>query len=72
MILMRLREAVAVLALAFDSHDVEDVQRVVTDLELLRQPAAFRRKAIVHELLHFKYPNHGRMFRAMERMYTRN
>jgi predicted metal-dependent hydrolase len=39
------------------------------DINLLRQPAAFRRKAIVHELLHFKYPNHGRMFRAMERMY---
>jgi predicted metal-dependent hydrolase len=39
------------------------------DIELLRQPAAFRRKAIVHELLHFKYTNHGRMFRVMERIY---
>jgi hypothetical protein len=39
------------------------------DTDLLRQPAAFRRQAIVHELLHLKYPNHGVMFRAMERMY---
>ena len=39
------------------------------DVGLLRQPAVFRRKAIVHELLHFRYPNHGRVFRAMERMY---
>jgi len=39
------------------------------DVELLRQPASARRKAIVHELLHLKYPNHGRMFHAMERMY---
>jgi predicted metal-dependent hydrolase len=39
------------------------------DTDLLRQPAEFRRKAIVHELLHLKYPNHGRMFRALERVY---
>jgi len=39
------------------------------DSGLLRQPAEFRRKAIVHELLHLKYPNHGKMFSAMERAY---
>lgn len=39
------------------------------DTDLLRQPAEFRRKAIVHELLHLKYPNHGKMFRALERAY---
>jgi len=39
------------------------------DIELLRQSASVRRKAIFHELLHLKYPNHGRMFHAMERMY---
>jgi predicted metal-dependent hydrolase len=39
------------------------------DTDLLRQPAEFRRSAIVHELLHLKYPNHGKLFRAMERTY---
>ena len=39
------------------------------DTALLRQPADFRRKAIVHELLHLKVPNHGPMFRALERAY---
>jgi hypothetical protein len=39
------------------------------DTDLLRQPAEFRRQAIVHELLHLKYPNHGKMFRAMEGAY---
>lgn len=39
------------------------------DSQLLRQPAEFRRKAIVHELLHLKYPNHGKVFRALEKTY---
>ena len=39
------------------------------DTDLLRQPAEFRRQAIVHELLHLKYPNHGKLFQAMERAY---
>lgn len=39
------------------------------DTDLLRQPADFRRKAIVHELLHLKIPNHGKLFRALERAY---
>ncbi len=39
------------------------------DLDLLRQPANFRRKVIVHELLHLKVPNHGKLFKAMEAMY---
>lgn len=39
------------------------------DIALLQQPADFRRKAIVHELLHLKYPNHGKLFRALEKMY---
>ena len=33
--------------------------------DLLGQSAEFRREAIVHELLHFKVPNHGRLFRAL-------
>ncbi len=39
------------------------------NVELLSQPAEFRRKAIVHELLHLKVPNHGKLFRSLERTY---
>lgn len=39
------------------------------DTDLLAKPAAFRRKTIVHELLHLKYPTHNKMFKAMERAY---
>lgn len=39
------------------------------DTALLHQPASFRRKVIVHELLHLRYPNHGPLFRALEKMY---
>ncbi|HLE72853.1 MAG TPA: M48 family metallopeptidase [Anaerolineales bacterium] len=39
------------------------------DTDLLRQPAEFRRKAIVHELLHLKVPNHGKLFRSLENTY---
>jgi len=37
--------------------------------ELLGQPAAFRAEAIVHELLHLKLPNHGKLFTALLRTY---
>ncbi len=37
--------------------------------DLLRQPARFRAEAIVHELLHLKVPNHGKLFRALLRSY---
>ncbi len=43
--------------------------RLTFDTELLRQPAAFRSEAIVHELLHLKVPNHGRLFRSLVRAY---
>ncbi len=39
------------------------------DVELLKQPAAFRRRVIVHELLHLKVPNHGKLFKALEELY---
>jgi len=39
------------------------------DIELLRQPAELRRKVIVHELLHLKVPNHGMLFKELERVY---
>ena len=28
-------------------------------------------KAILHELLHLKYPNHGKMFKALFKAYLR-
>jgi predicted metal-dependent hydrolase len=39
--------------------------RLTFDTALLRQPAQFRAEAIVHELLHLKVPNHGRLFKAL-------
>jgi predicted metal-dependent hydrolase len=43
--------------------------RLTLNLELLRQPAAFRREVIVHELVHLRVPRHGKLFRALFRAY---
>jgi len=43
--------------------------RLTFDCELLRQPAGFRAEIIIHELLHLKIPNHGRLFRALFHAY---
>lgn len=43
--------------------------RLTFNAELLRQPAAFRAEVIVHELLHLKLPNHGKLFHALLRAY---
>lgn len=37
--------------------------------EVLRQPPAFREYVIVHELLHLKVPNHGKLFKTLLRAY---
>ena len=45
--------------------------RLTLNTDLLRQPAAFRRQVIVHELVHLKL-NHGahnKLFRALTRAY---
>ena len=39
------------------------------DTELLTQPENFRNEIIVHELLHLKVPNHGKLFRALLKAY---
>ena len=39
--------------------------RLTFDPELLEKTHEIRLKAILHELLHLRYPNHGRMFRRM-------
>lgn len=37
--------------------------------ELLQQPAEFRARVIVEELLHLKVPNHGKLFKALLKSY---
>ncbi|PKL66074.1 MAG: hypothetical protein CVV32_02510 [Methanomicrobiales archaeon HGW-Methanomicrobiales-3] len=44
--------------------------RLTFDRALLRQPKNQRTRIIVHELLHLKYPNHGKMFKALLKAYT--
>lgn len=44
--------------------------RLTFSTELLHQPDDFRRKAIVHELLHMRYPNHGKMFNLLLASYS--
>jgi len=44
--------------------------RLTFSTELLNQPEDFRRKAIVHELLHLRYPNHGKMFNLLLTSYS--
>jgi len=39
--------------------------RLTFNSEILSQPAHFRAEAIVHELLHLKVPNHGKLFKEL-------
>jgi len=43
--------------------------RVTFDTSLLEQEREARDRAILHELLHLRFPNHGRMFRALLRAH---
>jgi len=45
--------------------------RLTFDRDLLYQPAPFRARVIVHELLHLKYPlpQHGKKFQALVNSY---
>lgn len=43
--------------------------RLTFDIDLLRQPRKFRDEVIVHELLHLKVPNHGKLFRSLLRAH---
>jgi predicted metal-dependent hydrolase len=43
--------------------------RVSLSTDLLQQSAQFRAEVIVHELLHLKVPNHGKLFRALLRAH---
>ena len=43
--------------------------RVTFDAGLLRQPAEFRRRVIVEELLHLRVPDHGKLFKSLLKAY---
>ena len=43
--------------------------RLTFNSELLGGTAKLRKKVIVHELLHLKVPNHGKVLRALLRAY---
>lgn len=43
--------------------------RLTFNSEILSQPAAFRGEAIVHELLHLKVPNHGKLFKNLMKAF---
>ena len=46
--------------------------RLTFNTEILTQPARFRAEAIVHELLHLKVPNHGKLFKELMKAYLSN
>lgn len=45
--------------------------RLTFDTRLLGEPDEARLRAILHELLHLRYPNHGRMFNVMLETHLR-
>lgn len=45
--------------------------RLTFDISLLDEPIESRLRKILHELLHLKYPNHGRMFNLLLNIYLR-
>lgn len=46
--------------------------RLSFSTELLESSAEVRRHTIIHELLHLKYPNHGKMFKIMLNYHLKN
>ena len=43
--------------------------RLCFSLDLLSQPPDFQEVVIVHELLHLRFPNHGRVFKSLLSAY---
>jgi len=43
--------------------------RLTFDKKLLDEPKSFRFKVIIHELLHLRYPKHGKMFDELVQEY---
>jgi len=44
--------------------------RICFSAELLTEPAGFREVVIVHELLHLRVPNHGKLFKSLLNAYV--
>lgn len=44
-------------------------RRLTFNTDILQQSANFRSEAIVHELLHLKVPNHGKLFKNLMKAY---
>lgn len=45
--------------------------RLTFNTSLLDEPKEMRLKVIIHELLHLRYPNHGRLFKILLNIYLR-
>lgn len=45
--------------------------RLTFDVSLLDESKERRLKTILHELLHFRYPNHGRLFNTLLNIYLK-
>ena len=45
--------------------------RLTFDPDILNKDLEFQNKSIVHELLHFRYHNHGKMFKQMLDLYLK-
>lgn len=45
--------------------------RITFNASILKKTKRFLDEVIVHELLHLKYPNHGKMFKALMRTYLK-
>lgn len=45
--------------------------RLTFDPDILDKEVEFQNKSIVHEILHFRYPNHGKMFKQMLSAYLK-
>ncbi len=43
--------------------------RLTFSTKLLKKPPKVRNKIIIHEILHLKYPNHGKMFKTLLNAY---
>ena len=48
---------------------IPDQLAAEVDLRRLTAAAAFRSEAVVHELVHLKVPNNGRLFRSLRRSH---
>jgi predicted metal-dependent hydrolase len=44
--------------------------RLTFNTAIIGETASFRREVIVHELLHLKIPNHGKVFKALLKAYV--